>query len=619
MACRHCSLDQKELLPFIPPQHVGRRRSLSRVESSVHSQLPAIQNGYKKNDSYYTPIVVTRKRYKSFPLSTEQSSINTHNVRLAALQVVSHRQPREQKRLQRKAYQLRRVKTERQQQRIRQRNLEREERAVAEFHSRVSGVREKVLFVLALTFSKKQLLRIHSVVLISLDKAVARLDVQSIIKRAPEAQLSLIRSIFLNNVVAGLERRLDGQDLEGLAFISRAIYVLKDFNRIGWLVESSKALKIAKNRELSNTRRERLRPSSSCAGAVKGVNSIFFLKGANSKSPKSVFKPKKGERGFFNPQKKNKLPPRMAIAPGKSAFRECIAYLLGKGLGVPPTYMTHFTSEVFEGRDKSKWGSVQKYQHGSINLKDVPKKEFNRMLQEIDSAEVLRMAILDLRLLNTDRGTQNILCSKNRKQLIPIDHGLVLSRDMGDPARFCWIFWRHSRVSFNKEEKALIFSMDPERDAQMVRTQFPSCPVGALRTLKFATCLLQEGVRRGFTAYTLGWMYYHNMRCISEFPAPQHAFQRALDSGDFDANYRSEVHLLLDDYMRTIEALYDVGYQMKLKDRQIEVCFELDTYAKDPSPLVFKIFRRAAQNEFATTREVIEEVLYSFFRFLKKH
>jgi len=99
-----------------------------------------------------------------------------------------------------------------------------------------------------------------------------------------------------------------------------------------------------------------------------------------------------------------------------------------------------------------KFGSLQAFVQSEGNSEDFGDGMYNRN-------EVHKIAILDLRLLNIDRNTQNILVQKvprkikkngtiqkvNVLKLIPIDHGLCIPDNL-EVCNFdlCWLDWRQA-------------------------------------------------------------------------------------------------------------------------------------------------------------------------------
>lgn len=77
--------------------------------------------------------------------------------------------------------------------------------------------------------------------------------------------------------------------------------------------------------------------------------------------------------------------------------------------------------------------------------------------------EVERIAILDLKILNMDRNTGNILVRRDcgETQLIPIDHGLSIP-DQFDVAEYdiAWMSWPQVKQEISWESEQYIRNMD---------------------------------------------------------------------------------------------------------------------------------------------------------------
>ena len=68
--------------------------------------------------------------------------------------------------------------------------------------------------------------------------------------------------------------------------------------------------------------------------------------------------------------------------------------------------------------------------------------------------EVHKIAVLDMRLCNLDRNACNILVSKDKQTLIPIDHGLT----MPDSLEVCsydlaWLYFPQAEEQFSEKTK----------------------------------------------------------------------------------------------------------------------------------------------------------------------
>ena len=142
-------------------------------------------------------------------------------------------------------------------------------------------------------------------------------------------------------------------------------------------------------------------------------------------------------------------------------------------------------------------GSQSPNSKGRLNIKNIPKVGSLQMYIHADDIaenlapekfkpdEVHKIAILDYRVVNTDRNECNILVklSANRKQgkyykLIPIDHGSSLS-DSLDMVEFdyCWLMWPQAHIPFSNKILQYIASVDIMDDIKFLDQQFKFRPV----------------------------------------------------------------------------------------------------------------------------------------------
>jgi hypothetical protein len=148
-------------------------------------------------------------------------------------------------------------------------------------------------------------------------------------------------------------------------------------------------------------------------------------------------------RGFCNSTRGEGLKKGTRI--GEGAFREVAAYILDhpaegrrsysernlQGFaGVPPTMMVHCSHKAFHYPLEKSWnftrkpklGSLQQFVPAFSNCEDMGPANF-------PVQEVHKIAVLDMRLANTDRNGSNILAcqdTNNSIVLVPIDHGYCL-------------------------------------------------------------------------------------------------------------------------------------------------------------------------------------------------
>ena len=172
---------------------------------------------------------------------------------------------------------------------------------------------------------------------------------------------------------------------------------------------------------------------------------------------------------------------REGVLPGQACIREVAAFMLDHGgfSGVPMTTLVecrHPSFNVNGSRLTLAEGGASIGAHslrlsttqtGSSSSSSLLKKvgsfqEFVRTDCSMDDlspskigiGEVHKIAILDIRLMNADRNSANLLCRRrtndNSIELVPIDHGFCL-RSVSDTSwmDWCWLDWPHlKQVSF---------------------------------------------------------------------------------------------------------------------------------------------------------------------------
>lgn len=186
--------------------------------------------------------------------------------------------------------------------------------------------------------------------------------------------------------------------------------------------------------------------------AAEGSGGSYFLKSSYGIDNVAIFKPVDEEpcavnnpRGFSSSSGGEGL--KKGTRVGEGAFREVAAYLLDHPIdglrkalgsytkrpmgfaGVPPTMMVrcaheafHYAPDSYDSVKKAKWGSLQQFVHAFSSCEEMGSASF-------DVEEVHKIAVLDMRLANTDRNGGNILVCRdenNSLRLVPIDHGYCL-------------------------------------------------------------------------------------------------------------------------------------------------------------------------------------------------
>ncbi|XP_002975579.2 phosphatidylinositol 4-kinase gamma 4 [Selaginella moellendorffii] len=202
---------------------------------------------------------------------------------------------------------------------------------------------------------------------------------------------------------------------------------------------------------------------------------------------------------------------------GQGALREVAAYVLDhprsgpralagkneKGFaGVPPTVMVRCCHAGAAFSEPEKLGSLQQFVYSWSNCEDMGPARF-----PVD--EVHKIAILDIRLANTDRNGSNILVCESpdtsSMELVPIDHGYCLPSKFED-CTFEWLTWNQSRHPFSKPSLEYIASLDADKDLELLEQHGWRIGVESARVLRVSTMLLQRGAAAGLCAFDIGSM-----------------------------------------------------------------------------------------------------------------
>jgi len=195
-----------------------------------------------------------------------------------------------------------------------------------------------------------------------------------------------------------------------------------------------------------------------------GVGGTYFMRDEYNRTV-GVFKPHDEEMGCLNnpkgftpktPSFKEYNVCRGAEA-GEAAFRECAAYILDHEhfSGVPATGLVVCSHPTFSTglsySDHFKIGSFQEFKEHDFDAEDISSVKY----QQFPVHEVHKIAILDIRLLNTDRHGGNILVKANRSRTNSRED--VLSDEGDDSSDDS----PHTRQRSNgSDESEMMFKMD---------------------------------------------------------------------------------------------------------------------------------------------------------------
>jgi len=250
-------------------------------------------------------------------------------------------------------------------------------------------------------------------------------------------------------------------------------------------------------------------------GSVKlceeGVGGTYFIQDEEGNSI-GVFKPIDEEPGAENNPKEMISNP--LLPPGGGTKREIAAYVLDRGFaGVPQTvHLKNVTHNTFSrnGKGKTKSGSLQRF---TGNIGDSGSMGASRFSVE----DVHKVGILDIRLFNMDRNSENLLIQKTSDpktkspiySLIPIDHTYILPPTL-DSAWFEWQHWKQSKEPFSKSHLSYIRSLDINQDAKILRSL--DFDPASIRTMKICTTLLKTCAENGLTLFEIASMISRKIR-----------------------------------------------------------------------------------------------------------
>ena len=225
---------------------------------------------------------------------------------------------------------------------------------------------------------------------------------------------------------------------------------------------------------------------------LDGSGGTYFLHDAK-KTKIAVFKPADEEpyaannpRGYLR-QPGQTMALREGVVPGEACMREVAAYLLDHDgfSGVPMTTLTEARHPAFNNNGsrlkvaeggasigshsistspssgattsniKKKVGSFQEFVYSECTIDDISPSK-------ISVDEVHKIAILDIRIMNADRNSANLLVRRRRNntlELVPIDHGFCL-RSVADVSwmDWCWLDWPQlKQVCFLESTRFCLF------------------------------------------------------------------------------------------------------------------------------------------------------------------
>uniref|UniRef100_A0A0D3EM81 1-phosphatidylinositol 4-kinase n=1 Tax=Oryza barthii TaxID=65489 RepID=A0A0D3EM81_9ORYZ len=235
----------------------------------------------------------------------------------------------------------------------------------------------------------------------------------------------------------------------------------------------------------------------------------------------------------------------------KAVLREVAAFLLDQDgfARVEPTALIKISRPAMP----TTTASIQRFAAHECDAGELGPSRFS-------VASVHRIGILDVRLLNIDRHAGNILVKKSAESecasggstltpldLVPIDHGLCLPEQLDDPY-FEWLHWPQSSLPFSGAELEYVASLDPFRDAAMLRAELPSLTEAAIRILTLCTIFLQRAAAAGLCLADIGDMMTREFSAMEEgLSALESLCKNAYDSSTNTAGSSPRKHHHSDD------------------------------------------------------------------------
>ncbi|KAK8651143.1 hypothetical protein V6N13_140756 [Hibiscus sabdariffa] len=220
---------------------------------------------------------------------------------------------------------------------------------------------------------------------------------------------------------------------------------------------------------------------------------------------------------------------KRSIRVGETGIRELAAYLLDHGgfAGVPATALVKISHVAFHVNEAT---AISATPYKIVSLQNFVSHDFDAGElgpAGFSVASVHRIGIFDLRILNLDRHAGNILVKKKDQhenyaagaaELVPIDHGLCLPECLDDPY-FEWLHWPQALVPFSDSETEYILNLDPNKDAELLRTDLPLLRESSIRVMILCTIFLKQAAIAGLCLADIGAMMTREFRGDEEKPS----------------------------------------------------------------------------------------------------
>ena len=265
-----------------------------------------------------------------------------------------------------------------------------------------------------------------------------------------------------------------------------------------------------------------------------GLSGSYFLRGSE-KEDLCIFKPFDEEpyapnnpKGFVGKLHSKGI--RKGVLSGEGAAREVAAYLIDDKRihRVPLTFFAEVFHPYFErsqiqgtvqqdGKITSSNGVIKlentKLKFGSLQLlkkNNGTSDDFSCRLFSLEQMQAI--AALDIRILNCDRNTGNILVKRSREDgrvsIYPIDHSLSFPDNLSIVDwEVCWTVWPQVEQPTNPKLKEYISTLNPRQTCKMLKNLIGMRPI-CLRNYRIAETLLIKGTELGLTLAEIGKILY---------------------------------------------------------------------------------------------------------------
>ena len=255
----------------------------------------------------------------------------------------------------------------------------------------------------------------------------------------------------------------------------------------------------------------------------EGTSGVYFFKDIDSKIV-AVFKPHDEEQGMpNNPRNRTGdgafgLGLRDNFKPGYGCIREWATFQCDVNgfVGVPPTLLVNCLHPEFSNRNNNnssssnnktypKFGSLQAFVSDTESVENIGWSMYSDLA-------VQKAALLDMRVLNCDRNSENLLVSgwqkglsrdmmKETLKLVPIDHGYAFPQELEIyGVDWSWMSAFQVRAPVHPEIKNYLKNLDFESIAGKLKRHLPE---ECLYLLRVAHHLVVEGVKAGLTLYEI--------------------------------------------------------------------------------------------------------------------